>query len=796
MRTYRFSLYCLFFLLLFLGSGLQAQDIIEQNGYYSSPSYTPYGIVFTDNYSSAIYIKNGSGIRKLVSAPGCGNYYTVSPDGRTAGFKLIDENGLQAPALIDLETGSITTLCKPVKSCGQVSFSSNGRIAYTIGNELIVKEGSVEKRYDLGYYSNLAPLSPDGNSVSFNDANDRLWILNLSDGKAVPVNDDSHGYFNPQWSPDGKKILYSSLNSNIFVFEPSAARNYALGEGRNPSWSPDSKNILFSKAEIKEQQLTGSDIYMAAYDGGSLMQITSTPDIMEMEPRFGKSSEDIIYQTYSSKRIAAAKLNINAERKMSAESTPFSLPTNIEINHFTLPKLASVQALDIPYVHQKYDVPDWFNGSWACGATTAAMVIAYYKLLPKWETTCSSPYSHTSSYGRYVCDKYYFRQRDYSIGANDPNGKPGYGGFGYMWSSASPYSTIAGYYSNHGISSATSDAPAHSKALAEINAGYPFTVCVELTSAGHIVVAHGIGAEQHTLVYNDAWGNKNNPGYPNYTGKNAMYDWPGYNNGYQNLKTVYWGTTCRGGQAAQADTVVDDLQFEKGFVLSTKAPSSMTLWRDKTQGYKGHLWYLTTRGTTAKDTSYAEWHPVLGKSGTYEVSAYIPFSTATVAPYKIYHDGGVDTVKINQKPVTNAWVSLGRYYFTAGKGGYVRLGDATGIKGEFIVFDAVKWSLIDTVNTDVKDAAAANPGSFAISQNYPNPFNPSTSITYSVPSESWISLRVYNMLGQEIAVLFEGRQNKGVHTVSFNAANMPSGNYICRLEAGNYSGTIKMQLIK
>lgn len=88
------------------------------------------------------------------------------------------------------------------------------------------------------------------------------------------------------------------------------------------------------------------------------------------------------------------------------------------------------------------------------------------------------------------------------------------------------------------------------------------------------------------------------------------------------------------------------------------------------------------------------------------------------------------------------------------------------------------------------------PFQYALSQNYPNPFNPVTTIEYSIPTAEQVTLRVFNMLGREVATLVEGIQAPGIHEVQFNAGNLPSGMYVYRLEASGFNETKKLILLK
>ena len=88
------------------------------------------------------------------------------------------------------------------------------------------------------------------------------------------------------------------------------------------------------------------------------------------------------------------------------------------------------------------------------------------------------------------------------------------------------------------------------------------------------------------------------------------------------------------------------------------------------------------------------------------------------------------------------------------------------------------------------------PSQYVLSQNYPNPFNPTTTIRFSTPKAGNITLKIYNMLGQEVATLMDGFKPAGSYSVVWNAENLASGMYIYRLQSGNEMISHKMLLLK
>ncbi len=100
------------------------------------------------------------------------------------------------------------------------------------------------------------------------------------------------------------------------------------------------------------------------------------------------------------------------------------------------------------------------------------------------------------------------------------------------------------------------------------------------------------------------------------------------------------------------------------------------------------------------------------------------------------------------------------------------------------------------VVTDVESIVNEIPGDFSLSQNYPNPFNPTTTIKYQLPELSFVTLRIYDVLGNEITTLVNEEKPVGSYKVEFDANSLSSGIYIYRLQAGNFVETKKMVLMK
>ena len=104
---------------------------------------------------------------------------------------------------------------------------------------------------------------------------------------------------------------------------------------------------------------------------------------------------------------------------------------------------------------------------------------------------------------------------------------------------------------------------------------------------------------------------------------------------------------------------------------------------------------------------------------------------------------------------------------------------------------------VEITLTDINEQLIGlKPNAFELYSNYPNPFNPMTKIRFAIAQTAFTSLRIYSILGAEVAILINEEKAPGVYEVNFDGLNLTSGTYLYKLEAGNYSMTKKMLLLK
>jgi hypothetical protein len=155
------------------------------------------------------------------------------------------------------------------------------------------------------------------------------------------------------------------------------------------------------------------------------------------------------------------------------------------------------------------------------------------------------------------------------------------------------------------------------------------------------------------------------------------------------------------------------------------------------------------------------------------------------------------TLRIRKIDVRSSTDTVATYIFVSPNGALVTIvaADANPATSGTINVAAPGISWVLPIATDVPIAGGV-PEQFSLEQNYPNPFNPSTAITYEVAKAGFVTLKVYNLLGQEIASLVNEQKVPGTYRLTWNAEGVPSGVYFCTMNSGSFTATRRMMLLK
>jgi len=196
--------------------------------------------------------------------------------------------------------------------------------------------------------------------------------------------------------------------------------------------------------------------------------------------------------------------------------------------------------------------------------------------------------------------------------------------------------------------------------------------------------------------------------------------------------------------------------------------------------------------------THVRYSPTLKRAGAYDIQIIVPktANASTRANYVLSVGTlAVDSTIIDQNVGSGTWVTILTRALPAAIPIDVAIRDATPIPVAGVVLraDAMKFILHEDVSALPEGVVADD---FLLDQNYPNPFNPSTAISFQLPAASFVTLKVFDVLGREVATLVNEVQAAGRYTVRWIASSLPSGIYLYRIQAGGYVETRRMVLMK
>ncbi|HVM46660.1 MAG TPA: immunoglobulin domain-containing protein [Candidatus Acidoferrum sp.] len=515
-----------------------------------------------------------TGWRDTVShTPNAGYFATLSPDKQFVCYKDFQPGKgqlLQVPVLYRIADQKQLPLADPAPAAGNPVVSTRGQVAYTIGSQLVVLNPDLSRatQTDLGTLANVLAFSPDGRRLAFSDPDETISWIDVDTGQRGSPPAGAVSGYQPRFSPDGTGLLARRSNGAILAWRAGLSRS--LGRADAATWLDDDTVAVVQK-DVADFGVTRTHVRKHKLSDGSVSTLLSragdvavalSASAVALNAEDGLGVADTRLGTAKSVTLAPAA------SQAAPKDLAFAAPSGA-ISPMTVTNGSVVQLVGVPYVNQVYDTPDNFSGyDSCCSATASLMAIQYYNRLPPHPITCSArSSSHTSYYGYYICNVYSYNGFVFNIPSSSIWGSSlagWYGGFGYFLQDTTDDSLLhsqrlAGWIAGHGLTSGTYDLPQSGADLAninlaraEINANHPVVLLNSLTSAGHYITCIGYVQNQFTLIFNDPYGNKN-VSYPSANGAGAYYDWPGYNNGYQNLNAAWRYVYARGTVAANTN---------------------------------------------------------------------------------------------------------------------------------------------------------------------------------------------------------------------------------------------------
>lgn len=562
-----------------------------------SPDGTKLAIGRQDGSTILLYDRATGKVTDLVTGRASGNWFTWSPDESAIGYKLV-ERGWQGAVAKHLAAGAVAELAAgPL--VGQPAWLDDTTIVVTEGRSLLLISGQRRKRWDIGSYVNQVAVDRVGRRAAL-CAGNRLMLVGLDDGTVRVIHAADADLHAPSFSPDGRSILFSSVDGEARIIELETGRVRHLGQALSATWI-DGRRAMFTRKSHDTMALVKSEL--VTYDLQTGFEDGLVLDGVIMPGMAASGGGWLAVASLDDGRLKIGRWD--------RETKSVGMLQTVDLGSLSEPRWAGQGDLDaapkglvpgwMPYIHQAYDTPDSFDGSAACGPTSCLMAIGYYHRYAVWNETvhitANPPGDHVSPYGNYDSKIYTYGGYVFDDTCSPPTGPPAHGAYGYCCThgaGAWAYK-CRDYIRKHDLESDYDLSVTWDDVVSQINSGYPVVLSTAITSAGHLMCVRGHVDGQHTIIVNDPAGNRNNGPYWNYPGDTARYDWPGYNNGYVNINSASWLVTARGRHTRLAlvdfpDTVDAGHYYTVTFTDTTsRYQANNTFFVDVCDGASGDL---------------------------------------------------------------------------------------------------------------------------------------------------------------------------------------------------------------
>lgn len=470
-----------------------------------------------------------TGASQPVSAARGAGFHPVW-DGETLLFKAITGDDQPIQQALRWSDGAIAIL-EAGGRVGQPEALPDGGLIWA-SRDTLVRADSRGRRA-IGWVGDVDLVEPDptGAWLAWDDGHGDLRLRALEGGPVRTLDAAGKGA-HPRWSSDGELLLHHTPDGEIRVVDPDTGALLAAVEGSHAAWVPGTHSLVFDRLEtglIDEDAspyvVRASSLWSLDLETGELGALLDDPSLHPRYPAPIGDSGDLFFVDTISGDLWRLRDGVPEHARSAPPSADAPTP----------PPYTSA-AVWVPYLHQLWDTPDDYDGSWSCGPSSCVQVLGTWSVLPNADITCSWPYSHTSTHGWYIPNAYSHNGYTYDtwgVGAG------GYcqGAHGYICREygGALWAYMVSFMQQHGVDSAQVGTD-FSHVISQTDAGYPMYASVSVLGYGHIIAVRGYlldgGSPIHSIVVNDPYGNAGTGDWGNYDGEGITYDWPGYNNGH------------------------------------------------------------------------------------------------------------------------------------------------------------------------------------------------------------------------------------------------------------------------